>query len=238
MKTATFAPTSPHRRADRLSKRAVRRTAARAALLTGLGLAALTPSFARAEPPGPAPVPAPPLGCPPAAAGSAPAPGCPQPAAPPNGVWAAPQPIDPVTAAYLDEYDKEQGERARSKARRADPPELVNNAEYQRLKGQRNAGIVMLSVGGMGVLVGAVWLISASLRHWDLFKGSEPDRSGQAGAGVMMGLSASTMVAGGVLLGVSRSGMKEMRERYFTVGQGLSFDVHVGLGSAGISGSF
>lgn len=154
----------------------------------------------------------------------------------------APYYIDPVTAAYLAEHNREleeEREKNKDKEPKVDLPDSVKQTpEYRAARGQKVAGIVAVSVGGATIFGGAVLLISASLRNWGLFTPAEPDHLGQAGGAALMMTGALGTIIGGACLSLGRSEIRKIEHNYLLQGQAPRIDVNVGVGSVMVSASF
>lgn len=109
--------------------------------------------------------------------------------------------------------------------------------EYRAARGRRTAGIVMISVGGAGVIIGGIWMIAASLRECGWLGGCQPDHASQAGAGVLMALGGASVVVGGILIGTARSKLRELENPY-DVASGVQLHVGLGAGSLTLGGTF
>lgn len=234
------------------TRRDTRCTAVRAALLIAV-LAA--PATAFADEPAAPDAPAPP------AAKAAPVPALPPPAPiappspppygygdaytyPPGGLvppcapgWNCPHPVDPVAAAYLAEADEEALEKLRKQRKARLPESVTGSPEYKAARGKRIGGILALSLGGGSVFVGAIVLAWASLRNWSFTHPAEPDRAGQAGGGILMGLGVTSMLVGIPTLVIGRREIREIEDDYFR-SVPPPFTIGVGAGSVSLSMAF
>lgn len=179
-----------------------------------------TPSPRRATPPGATPVLPPPPGA--------------RPYTYPPPVY--PRTLDPVTAAYWREYEEEQAKKRKKK--REEVPDFVKDLpEYKSAQSSMIGGVITLAVGGGATLVGAVWLISASLKGCGFFQSCTPDRTGQAGGAVMMGAGVVGVLVGGLVLGSARSEKQKIIDRHVPR-EDAKIQVHLGLGSVSASMAF
>lgn len=94
-----------------------------------------------------------------------------------------------------------------------------------------------LGMGAGAVLFGGIWLASASLRHYEPGRGSQPDMLGQVGGGALLLAGVVTVALGAGFTVIGKEGIKKIEDRYFRENP-PRYSVRVGVGSVALHGTF